>query len=79
MNKIYSLILSGCAAWSLSATAADIDWSKLPPASTKTGLAFTNDILPLLKASCVSCHSGNSPRSGLRLDSYHLQFEIALF
>ena len=69
MNKIYSLILSSCAAWSFSATAADIDWSKLPPASTKTGLTFTNDILPLLKASCVSCHSGNRPRSGLRLDT----------
>jgi len=69
MNKIYSLILSGYAAWSFSATAADIDWSKLPPASTKTGLTFTNDILPLFKASCVSCHSGNRPRSGLRLDS----------
>ncbi len=69
MNKICTLVLSGCAAWAISASAADIDWSKLPPASTKTGLTFTNDILPLFKASCVSCHSGNRPRSGLRLDT----------
>jgi hypothetical protein len=69
MNKIHILILSGCAAWSISASAADTDWSKLPPVSTKTGLTFTNDILPLFKASCVSCHSGNRPRSGLRLDT----------
>jgi hypothetical protein len=69
MNKIYTLILSGCAAWTFSAVAADIDWSKLPPASTKTGLTFTNDIQPLLKASCVGCHGVNRPRAQLRLDS----------
>ena len=69
MNKIYILILSGCAVWTFSAAAADIDWSKLPPASTKTGLTFTNDIQPLFKASCVGCHSGNRPRAQLRLDT----------
>ena len=69
MNKIYTMILSGCAAWTFSAAAADIDWSKLPPASTQTGLTFTNDILPLFKASCVGCHSGNRPRAQLRLDT----------
>jgi hypothetical protein len=69
MNKIYTLILSGCAAWACSATAADIDWSKLPAAATITGLTFTNDILPLFKASCVSCHGANRPRAQLRLDT----------
>ena len=69
MKKIHALILSGCAAWTFSAAAADIDWSKLPPASTKTGLTFTNDILPMLKASCVGCHSGGRARAQLRLDT----------
>jgi len=69
MNKIHALILSGCAAWTFSAAAADIDWSKLPPASTKTALTFTNDILPMLKASCVGCHSGGRARAQLRLDT----------
>ena len=69
MNKIHALILSGCAAWTFSTAAADIDWSKLPPASTKTGLTFTNDILPMLKASCVGCHSGGRARAQLRLDT----------
>ena len=69
MNKIHALILSGCAAWTFSAAAADIDWSKLPPASTKTGLTFTNDILPMFKASCVGCHSGGRARAQLRLDT----------
>ena len=63
------MILSGCAAWTFSAAAADIDWSKLPPASTKTGLTFTNDILPMFKASCVGCHSGGRARAQLRLDT----------
>jgi len=67
MNKLYTLILSGCAAWSFSAVAADIDWSQLPAASTQTGLTFTNDILPLFKASCVGCHGGDRPRAQLRL------------
>ena len=69
MNKLSALILAGCAAGTVSAAAADIDWSKLPPASTQTGLTFTNDILPLFKASCVGCHSGNRPRAQLRLDT----------
>ena len=69
MNKLYILILSGCAAWTFSTNAADIDWSKLPPAATKTGLTFTNDIQPIFQASCVRCHSANRPRAQLRLDT----------
>jgi hypothetical protein len=69
MNKICTLVLSGCAAWTFSAAAADIDWSKLPPAAAKTGITFTNDILPLFKASCVGCHGANRPRAQLRLDT----------
>jgi hypothetical protein len=69
MNKLSALILAGCAAGTVSAAAADVDWSKLPAASTKTDVTFTNDILPLFKASCVGCHSGNRPRAQLRLDT----------
>ena len=69
MNKLYTLILSGCAALTFSAVAADIDWSKLPSAATKTGLTFTNDILPMFKDSCVRCHGANRPRAQLRLDT----------
>jgi len=69
MTKIHNLILAGCAVWTCSAAAADIDWSKLPAAAAKTGLTFTNDIQPLFKASCVGCHGGNRPRAQLRLDT----------
>lgn len=46
-----------------------IDTSKLPPASTKTGLTFAKDIQPMFKESCVRCHGENRPKGGLRLDS----------
>ena len=45
------------------------DPSKLPPASTKTGLTFQNDIKPIFDETCVRCHGAQKPRAGLRLDS----------
>jgi len=65
-NQILAVLVGGGLAFSASAA---IDTSKLPPASTKTGLTFTNDIEPLFKASCVRCHGGQRPRGGIRLDS----------
>jgi len=53
---------------SLTASAA-IDPTQLPAPSAKTGVTYTNDIEPLLKASCVRCHSGDKARAGLHLDS----------
>ena len=34
----------------------------LPP------VAFSSDVLPILKSQCFSCHSGNTPDSGISLD-----------
>jgi hypothetical protein len=45
--------------------APKVDISKLPPDSTQTGLTFTKDIAPMLKASCANCHSGDKPKSGM--------------
>jgi hypothetical protein len=45
------------------------DLSKLPPASTKTGLTFDTDIKPIFEKSCVKCHSGEKPKGKLRLDT----------
>lgn len=53
----------------MSLSAADVDLSKLPPASKKTGLTYTKDIKPLFEASCVRCHGGERPKGDLRLDS----------
>jgi hypothetical protein len=46
-----------------------LDLTKLPPVSTNQGVTFDTDILPLFKASCVRCHSGQRPRGALRLDT----------
>jgi hypothetical protein len=48
---------------------AQVDLSKLPPASSKTGVTFQNDIFPIFKDSCVRCHGEEKPKAGLRLDS----------
>jgi hypothetical protein len=49
--------------------AADVDTSKLPPASTRTGVTFATDIKPIFDASCVKCHGEQKPKAKLRLDS----------
>lgn len=64
-KSILSLFVVGLA---VSASAA-FDASKLPPASTKTGVTYAADIKPLLDASCIKCHGGDRPKAGLRLES----------
>lgn len=49
--------------------AADVDLSKLPPASTKKGLTFATDIEPIFKESCFRCHGDKKQSEGLRVDS----------
>lgn len=67
MKTTLIIAAAGFAAAQLSA--APVDWSKLPPAATATGVTFNKDIEPLFKASCVHCHSGDRPKAHLRLDS----------
>jgi hypothetical protein len=69
MKHTLKFVLAGCVLAGFSATAAEIDWSKLPPAATKANVTFTNDIQPILKTSCVRCHGAERPRANLRLDS----------
>jgi hypothetical protein len=67
MKTAFLFAAAGFAAVQLSA--ADVDWSKLPPASTDTGVTFDKDIAPIFKASCVRCHGEQRPRAGLQLNS----------
>jgi mono/diheme cytochrome c family protein len=67
MKKKVAFIIAGLA--TAQVFAAEIDWSKLPPASAKTEVTFTNDILPMFKESCVRCHGANRPKAQLRLDT----------
>src|SRR5579859_4746632 len=43
-------------------------WAQSQPASP-TAVNFNRDIEPIFKASCVSCHGGDSAQAKLRLDS----------
>lgn len=63
------LILLGLAATGSSVFAAQIDLTKLPPASGKADLTYAKDIRPLLETACFRCHGGERPRANLRLDS----------
>lgn len=49
------------------AFAADVDTSKLPAASTKTGVTFATDIKPIFNTSCVKCHGEQKPKGKLNL------------
>jgi mono/diheme cytochrome c family protein len=67
--KLYlSAAISACV---VTAFAADIDASKIPPASTKTGVTYATDIKPIFEKSCFGCHSSKSQKlkGKLKLDS----------
>jgi len=69
MNQKLTAVFAGLTMMALPCLATDPDLSKLPPPSDRTGLTFTNDIEPILKESCVNCHSGQRARGGLHLDT----------
>jgi hypothetical protein len=66
-NYLHVLTLSGLVIQG-TALAANVDISKLPPASTRADVTFEKDIAPIFKDSCVRCHGGDRPKAGLRLD-----------
>jgi hypothetical protein len=45
------------------------DVSKLPPASSKTGLTFDKDIKPLFETSCARCHGSERQKGDFRVDT----------
>lgn len=55
----------------LTASAKDVDVSKLPAASSKKDVTFAKDIKPIFEKSCVNCHGAEKPKARLRLD--HLE------
>ena len=69
MNGKTVIIGLGALALALSATAKDVDVSKLPPASTMKDVTFAKDIKPIFDKSCVKCHGAEKPKAKLRLDS----------
>jgi uncharacterized membrane protein len=71
-NKILCLAVASAFALTLATVTAEdknFDPSKLPPASTQSGVTYEKDIKPILEKSCVKCHSGEKAKSKLHLDS----------
>ena len=69
MNLKSIFAVTAVAGISSFALAADVDTSKLPAASTKTGVTYATDIKPIFDASCIKCHGEQKPKAKLRLDN----------
>lgn len=69
--KILTVALTTTLALSALTVVADDkpDPSKLPPASTATGVTYEKDIKPIFEASCVKCHHGEKAKGRIHLDS----------
>lgn len=67
MKHIFSIV--GLASSCVVLFAADVDVSKLPPASAKKDLTFAKDIQPIFQKSCVKCHGPEKQKGKLRLDT----------
>jgi hypothetical protein len=48
---------------------ADVDVSKLPPASTQKEVTFAKDIKPIFEKACFNCHGEEKQKAKLRVDS----------
>ena len=62
--QLFLLLTTG-----LLVEAAEVDISKLPPASTKSDVKYEADIKPIFEKSCVKCHGAEKQKGKLRLDS----------
>ena len=62
-------LLAGVALAGIVGARADVDVSKLPPASGKKDVTFAKDIKPILEKSCFKCHGEEKQKAKLRLDS----------
>jgi mono/diheme cytochrome c family protein len=76
-NNSFCLAITTALALSLrAATAQDapmdapLDASKLPPASSQTGVTYDKDIKAIFDKSCIKCHGAEHQRGKMRLDSH---------
>jgi mono/diheme cytochrome c family protein len=67
--KVVKAGLGLCAVSAATLLAADVDVSKLPPASAKKGVTYEKEIKPLFEKSCFKCHGPEKQKGKLRLDS----------
>jgi uncharacterized membrane protein len=69
MNTKQLLTLCGIVCLAATASAADVDTSKLPAAATKQGVTYADDIKAIFDKSCVKCHGAEKPKAKLRMDT----------
>ena len=69
--KNFIIVICAAAAFTIVAgeAKAEVDLSKLPPASTKTGVTYDADIKPIFEKSCFKCHGPEKQKGKLRLDT----------
>ena len=67
--KVMRGIIAGMALATVVAVRADVDVSKLPPASTQKEVTFAKDIKPMLEKACFKCHGEEKQKAKLRVDS----------
>lgn len=63
------LIISAVLALGITSAVAEVDLTKLPPASTQKDITYAKDIKPLFEASCFGCHGEKKQKGDIRLDS----------
>ncbi len=61
-------VLASATVLAITVAAAEVDVSKLPPASAKK-VDFGKEIKPLLEKTCFKCHGPEKQKGKLRLDS----------
>ena len=69
MNEKYLLATIAALGLLTTAIAADVDVSKIPPASDRKDVTYEKDVKPIFEKSCVKCHGAEKPKGKLRLDS----------
>ena len=70
--KTLTVALAATLSLSLLTGRADdskLDPSKLPPASSATGVTFEKDIKPIFDVSCMPCHKGEKAKAKLNLET----------
>jgi len=69
--KIASLILSGLSLAMLDSCYYDKAEILYPDGVCDTSaVKYSTSIMPIISANCNSCHGGNTPSGGVRLDTY---------
>src|SRR5579862_5027447 len=69
-NLVRTLVVLGLTGSALASPRQVAAAPPPPPAAPAQPRTFARDVAPVLDRWCVSCHAGDEPHGGLRLDSF---------